>query len=388
MIALTREERGKMIATKSNQIMRMEERFYKVASQSGNGMYDVTKRLNGGWLCTCPDFQFRNVLCKHIWAVQISQAVRKEVETHVIEPLTFEACIYCRSSSIIKWGVRHNRYGDIQKFSCKSCDKFFTVNLGFEKMKHNPQGITAAMQLYFSGESLRNTARSLRLIGAQVSHQTIYRWIAKYTELMQKYLDKATPQLSDTWRADEMFLKIKGSLRYLYAMMDDQTRFWIAQEVADTKYTVDVRPLFQLAKQVAGKQPKTFITDGVANFHEAYLREFHTMSKATDTEHIRHIRLAGDRNNNRMERFNGEVRDREKVMRGLERKDSPILSGYQIYHNYIKPHKALDNRTPAQAAGIEVKGDNKWITIIQNASSSKRGHIGSSRSCDSSQPSA
>lgn len=224
------------------------------------------------------------------------------------------------------------------------------------------------MQLYFSGESLRNTARSLNLLGVQVSHQTVYNWITKYTELMGKYLDRITPQVSDTWRADEMFLKVKGNLTYLYALMDDQTRFWIAQEVADTKYTADVRPLLQLAKQLAGKKPKTFITDGAANFHEAYMKEFYTTKLETRTEHIRHIRLAGDRNNNKMERFNGEVRDREKVMRGLETKDSPILTGYQIYHNFIKPHKALENRTPAQAAGIEVKGKDKWLTIIQNAS--------------------
>ena len=30
-----------------------------------------------------------------------------------------------------------------------------------------------------------------------------------------------------------------------------------------------------------------------------------------------------------MERFNGEVRDREKVMSGLKRKDTLILTGYQ-----------------------------------------------------------
>jgi putative transposase len=44
-------------------------------------------------------------------------------------------------------------------------------------------------------------------------------------------------------------------------------------------------------------------------------------------------------NNNKMERFNGEVRDREKVMRGLKRNDTTILTGYQIYHNYIREHK-------------------------------------------------
>jgi transposase-like protein len=198
----------------------------------------------------------------------------------------------------MKWGTRHNKYGDIQVWKCKACGKFFTVNLGFEKMKHDPKAITTAMQLYFSGESLRNVARSLRLLGTQVSHMTIYRWIAKYTELMQKYLDKITPQVSDTWATDELFLKIKGNLKYLYAMMDEQTRFWIAQEVADTKYTADVRPLFQLAKAVAGKTPKTLVSDGAANFHEAYLKEFHTARLDTRTEHIRHIRLAGDFNNN------------------------------------------------------------------------------------------
>jgi len=97
-------------------------------------------------------------------------------------------------------------------------------------MKHNPQGITTAMQLYFSGESLRNTARSLRLMGVQVSHQTVYNWIEKYTALMTKYLDKITPQVSDTWRADELYVKVRGNMKYVFAMMDDETRFWIAQE--------------------------------------------------------------------------------------------------------------------------------------------------------------
>jgi transposase-like protein len=184
---------------------------------------------------------------------------------------------------------------------------------------------------------------------------------------MERYLSTVRPQLSDTWRADEMFLKMKGNLKYLYALMDDSTRFLIAQQVTNTKYTADVSPLLELGKVVAGKKPKTFITDGAANFHEAYLQEFWTQSKETRTEHIRHIRLSGDRNNNRMERFNGEMRQREKVTRTLKRMDSPILSGYRLYHNYVRPHEALDGRTPAEKAGIEIKGTDKWMTIIQNA---------------------
>jgi hypothetical protein len=73
-----------------------------------------------------------------------------------------------------------------------------------------------------------------------------------------------------------------------------------------------------------------------------------------------------------MERFNGELRQREKVMRTLKRVDSPILSGMQIYHNYVRPHEALKGRTPSELAGIEVKGKDKWLTIIQNASANRK----------------
>jgi transposase-like protein len=371
----SREEKGRMIAEKHNQILRMDDRFYKVNSQNGAGMYNVVLRENGSWLCNCFDFYYRGIQkheiirCKHVWAVEISLKLREQVQARVIEPITeIHGCIFCKSENIKKDGLRHNKYGDIQKFFCNDCRKYFTVNFGFERMKHNPQGITTAMQLYFSGESLRNTARSLRLLGVQVSHKTVFMWIKKYTALMEKYLDKITPNVSDTWRADELFLKVKGNMKYLYALMDNQTRFWIAQEVADTKFTADLRPLFQLGKQIAEKQPKTLITDGAPNFHEAYLQEFYTKRLATRTEHIREIALNGQRHNNKMERMNGELRDRERVMRTLEKADTPILTGMQIYHNYVRPHMALEGRTPAEEAGITVKGKDKWLTLIQNAS--------------------
>lgn len=69
-----------------------------------------------------------------------------------------------------------------------------------------------------------------------------------------------------------------------------------------------------------------------------------------------------------MERINGEIRDREKTMRGLKSKKTPILQGMQIFHNYIRSHEALNGKTPSEACGIQIKGDNKWITLIQNAS--------------------
>ena len=69
-----------------------------------------------------------------------------------------------------------------------------------------------------------------------------------------------------------------------------------------------------------------------------------------------------------MERMNGEVRNREKVMKGLKRPDTPILKGVQIFHNYIRPHEGLNGDTPADRAGIKIVGGDKWATLIQRAS--------------------
>lgn len=150
--------------------------------------------------------------------------------------------------------------------------------------------------------------------------------------------------------------------------MDDETRYWIAQEVADTKYTHDARELLRLGRQIADKTPATLITDGLPSYHDAFLKEYWTVRKDMRTRHVREIRMNGEIHNNKMERFNGEVRDREKVMRGLKRKDTTILKGYQVFHNYIRPHEALNGQTPADLCGIKIEGKNKWITLIQNAS--------------------
>lgn len=366
MVQTNREQRGLEIANLGDQIKRIYEGIYEVKSQSGNGGYEVIN-TKWGWECECPDHVYRHVKCKHIWAVEFSFALRREVEATRIEPVNVNACLFCGSVNIKKFGVRHNKSGGIQRFLCGECNKTFSMNLGFERMKHNPQAITSAMQLYFSGESLRNTQKSLRLLGVQVSHQTVYNWIQKYVGLMQKYLEKITPQVSDTWRADELYLKIKGDMKYLFALMDDETRFWIAQEVADSKYTHDARMLLRVGREVAGKKPMTLITDGLPSYHDAYRKEYWTQIKP-QTKHIRQITIRGKTHNNKMERLNGEVRDREKVMRGLKKTNTPILKGYQIFHNYFRPHEGLNGKTPAQACGIEIKGENKWVTLIQNAS--------------------
>lgn len=362
-----REEKGKEIAQNNNQVKRIDEHHYKVKSQSGNGDYDVVS-TELGFNCSCPDHTFRKLCCKHIHAVEFSLQIRKQVELVVINQIDANCCKFCNSKDIIKKGLRKNKTYSLQVYQCRVCKKKFSINLGFERMKASPQIITSAMQLYFTGESLRNVQKFLELQGIKITHKTVWNWIRKYVNLMEKYLEKIVPKVGDKWRADELYLKVKGNKKYLYALMDDDTRYWIAQQISDNKYNDDISEMFRNGKEITGKKPSVLITDGARNFQDAWKREYKQKNFLdTKTEHIRHIHFDGDKNNNKMERLNGEIRDREKVMRSLKRVDSPILSGMQIHHNFIRSHMALNGKTPSDMAGIKIEGDNKWITLIQNA---------------------
>jgi transposase-like protein len=364
--SISREQRGRQILQLENAVSRTNETDYVVKSQNGSGFYTVNKTLMG-WICSCPDFMFRNTTCKHIYAVQISFNLRQEVKKKelVLEPITVSKCQSCGSQNIKSLCIRHNKSGDIQRFICQDCKKTFSFNIAFEKMKHNPKAITSAMQLYFSGESLRSTMRSLKFIGVQVSYVTVYNWIGKYCTLMESYAEKIQPQVSDHWRADEMYVKIKKDLKYVFALMDDETRYRIAQEVAHTKLDHDATSLFHKGKVIAGKVPLTLTTDGLGSYANAYDKEFKNPSRKT--AHIREIALEGEVHNNKMERHNGEFRDRMKVMRSFKSMETPILTGQQIFHNFIRPHTALEGKTPAEACAIKITGEDKWKTLIQNA---------------------
>ena len=368
-----REERARQILANPNtHIMRVTDNHFQMKSLATNRIYDITTKFSK-WHCTCLDHKYRMIECKHIKVVKISNQLREEARQRnkvIIKSISTTECIFCHGSNIKKYGIRHNKSGDIQRFVCGDCTKTFSVNIGFQKMRSNPQVITSALQLYFTGESLRSIQKFLRLQGKEVTHKTIHIWIKKYTKLMQEYLNKITPQVGDTWRADEVWVKVKGDTKYLFALMDDETRFWIAQEVADSKFKHDARNLLRLGKEATQTKPKVFVTDGLGAYHDAFQKEFRMKDGQKHTTHFRHIHLKGDMNNNQMERMNGEFRDREKVIRGVKSANSPLFDGYQIYHNYFRPHLSLDGKTPAEASGVKIEGQNKWITLIQNASKS------------------
>ena len=272
-------------------------------------------------------------------------------------------CKYCDSGNIIKKGFRKLKQGKHQIFKCLECNKRFTSNLGFEHKRYDDKIIVGAMQMYYAGLSVRDISTHYDWLGIEVSHVTIYKWITQYSQQVSEYLENVMPHLSTWFRADEIWVKVAGNQKYLFASMDDDTRYWIASDMADTKFQHNVDTLLQLTKKNAGgKDLKQFITDGLPAYQKSSRRVF-----GRKTNHSRHVHLKGDMNNNKMERLNGEIRDREKVFRDLKRKDSPIITGMRIYYNFTKKHSALNGMTPAEVTGIKIKEKNKWKILIQNS---------------------
>ena len=75
-----------------------------------------------------------------------------------------------------------------------------------------------------------------------------------------------------------------------------------------------------------------------------------------DSEHIRAKGLTAEINTNIIERFQGTIKERRKVMCGLKTTDSAkiIAEGFIIHYNFLRPHMTLRGKTPAVVAGLRL----------------------------------
>ena len=96
------------------------------------------------------------------------------------------------------------------------------------------------------------------------------------------------------------------------------------------------------------------------------------MLTARRTRHVRILNIRDRSNNNMVESLQGTIRQRNKVMRGLDEETAQtMMDGLRIYYNFIRPHTALNGKTPAQKAKIETDRA-EWLSLIKKASQHQR----------------
>lgn len=384
-----RELRGLAILSQPDTIIQTGKDEWDVRSQSKDAYYTVIRSFpknrkermgsQGTWTCTCPDHTTRNVICKHIHAVQFSLKLKGEIAEHSTSARIEEVepkitCPLCKSENIVKWGIRKTQFGSVQRYACRSCDHKFVVDKGFCRMKNSPKTITLTLDLYFKGLSQRKIADHLKQFeNVSVTQPTILNWIKKYLKLLAKYSEKYKADVGNIWHSDEttVFIKKEGEKKYyqwIWNIMDAKTRYLLACEVTETRFKGDARKPLKKAKEISNKYPDAIVTDGLQAYRDAIKAEFYGLNERIQNPHIRLRDFETKPNNNIVERLNGTFRERTKVVRSFDSDigASEFCDGMRVYYNYIRPHQGIGGLTPAQMAGISLDAiGNRWIKMIE-----------------------
>ena len=372
-----------LIICEENRITENADGSFGVPSQSKQGFTYEVRLIGKTWVCNCPDFETRAdqiEACKHGLAVSLWIAARVEIK-QAPKPKVFAddaiQCDKCGSIKVIKFGSRRGKQG----FKCNDCGRRFEEKALIRGSRYTPEVVSLTLDLYFSGTSLRKTARILNdHFDMNLGNATVFRWIQKFVPMVSKYAQTLTPQLSETWQADEVFVKMRGGetakggidkktqkgMAYLWNVMDRKTRFLLASRLSQHRNVNGAVGAFNEARRNAnGSEPEKIFADGLNAYPQAMTW---WESESVKPELVARMGVGKPHaNNNRIERLNGTSRERIKVQRGWKTMKTKLAEGQRIHYNFVKPHMALEGQTPADSAGIGVEGSDKWGALLKAA---------------------
>jgi len=371
------------IVARGDQIETVSPREFRVRSQSKPGeAYTVTVQRKL-WSCTCAFcVEGKGRQCIHILATKF----RLGLQEKAADPSAGPVCEKCRSSDVIQSGHRMNKSGAVRRFRCKTCGAYFSGKEGFHKRRSDPDMIAKALDLYFRGTSLRQVADHFaQAYGLKVSDTTVYRWVTHYSALAAEWMESQDAEVGETWHVDERVVNVNGEHRYLWNVMDSETRFLLASRISKGRGVPEARAAFRDAKATTDVRPQEVRSDGYPGYPEAVRREFGRFRRTGDTPNDQKRNgpcrsmfnphrvvpsIRAPESNNILERLNGTSKDRTKTMRAYDnlRGAAALSVGWQVHYNLVRNHLALGT-TPGMAAGLPDLGGFRWRNLLDLATS-------------------
>jgi putative transposase len=272
-------------------------------------------------------------------------------------------CKYCESESVVKNGKVEGE----QVYKCKICGHRFTEGSDFPKMRTKARIISASIDMYFEGLSVRKIQTQIeKLFGVHVCQTSVWRWIMKYSKLVSEYVESLSPHLLGIYHVDETAIKCSGVQKWFWEIIDSQTKFLVASHLSGSRTGEDATALFEKSIRVAKRKPISIYCDGLPAYVDGYNKVFYTMRKDTRPELIRKVGIRAVHNQNSVERLHGTLKDRLKPTRGLKGEETvrTLLEGWVSHYNFVRLHQTL-KMTPAQASGIDIQPD--WNTLVKKA---------------------
>ena len=286
-------------------------------------------------------------------------------------------CPECEKNNTIKWCKRktHNR-GLIQRYKCKDCNSYFTLNDGFFRMKNNSNKITLCLDLFFKGVSTRKVQEHLQAFYPHnSSNVSIYNWIVKYSNIINNYTSKIKVNSGSEIQADEVefrrrkFHNKKGiEHNWLIDSIDLETRYMVSSNYVKSRSNQELRNFFNSIKNKSNGLT-TITTDGFLAYkkvvnktwgYDLRLRKYKINHKVVTAS-------AGQGFNHKIERMHNSIRQLTQNFRGFHGSlDSAksIMKGYEVYYNFIRKHQALNCCPYELATDLKLKENNKWLNLI------------------------
>lgn len=265
-------------------------------------------------------------------------------------------CKHCGSPDVVKFGT----FNGIQRYWCKDCKRKFVADK-LPKMKTPTNHISAALSCYFGGMPLDAVQRHLhQQFNAYYSEMGIYNWVKRFSKEAVNKIKDFKPIVGDTWIADETVLKAGGKKVWFFDVIDKKTRYLLGSRLATSRTIKEAALVMKEARQRAGKSPKRIITDKLAAYIDGIEYVF-----GGDTKHIQSKPFTDVNSTNIIERFQGTLKDRTKVIRGFKNMKTAelLIDAWLVHYNFFKEHESLGNIPPAQKMGLITPFKN-WAEVV------------------------
>jgi transposase-like protein len=272
-------------------------------------------------------------------------------------------CKHCGSPNVVKYG----KVGDTQYFWCHGCKKKITALDTLPKMQTPIKEVASAVSMYYDGLSQNDIRRQLKQIyNRDVSDFAIYNWVERFTKDAVNMTNQYRPDVGYVWLADETVINVGGKQCWLLDVIDVKTRFLIASKLSPTRRIEDIQDVLREAYARTGRVPKVIMTDHL----EAYIYGIKFVF-GDQAKHLQVKKFTAKPNNNIIERMQGTIKERTKVMRDLKSLNTAqiLLDGFLVNYNYFRPHETLKT-TPANKAQVHFPYEN-WESLIKHSEEAK-----------------
>ena len=177
--------------------------------------------------------------------------------------------------------------------------------------------------------SFREVEEMMLARGVVVSYETIRAWCAKFGQAYANQLRRRRPRPGDKWHLDEVFIRINGTIHYLWRAVDQHGNV-LDVLVQPRRNALAAKKFFR--KLLKGLQyvPRVIVTDKLASYGPAH-RVVMPSAQHRQSKYL----------NNRAENSHQPTRQRERAMKRFTsaRHAQRFLSAFSGISPHFRPRR-------------------------------------------------